>query len=366
MTGISAGGRAPVRCSFRSKPPALRGSGMIDTTAAVSTESLGACPLCDGTSWRSLPVPGRWIGSEVFGDLDGAVGLVRCHKCGLVFTNPRPSSERLSAFYSGGTYACHESTGATTAGARADVILERIAKHLPREAPRVLLDYGAGGGGFLIHASNRGWEVRGFEPGKRGLESCRRAGLRVTDSLEDLPGGEFGLVTMCHVFEHLAHPKEVLEGVRRFLAPEGRLFIEVPNARSLRARLAIPFLSRRFRIDERFRAYPIHLMYYSEQTLREMLGRAGWTVEKTFTIGVGLEEFFVQLESSHAETGRERSEPEVVRTRKRRLRHLLRDAFLNAGLGENLAVIAYPSGGPTCNPTGPQIPSLPWSDSRSG
>ncbi|MDG1894377.1 MAG: class I SAM-dependent methyltransferase [Fuerstiella sp.] len=117
-------------------------------------------------------------------------------------------------------------------------------------------------------------------------------GLEVTDKLTELPSGAFGLITLHAVFEHLANPTEVLDEIRRFLAPDGRLYIEVPNVRALRARLAIPLLSRRFGVDERYRAYPIHLMYYSECTLRKMLEKAGWVVEKSFTLGLGMDEFF--------------------------------------------------------------------------
>jgi 2-polyprenyl-3-methyl-5-hydroxy-6-metoxy-1,4-benzoquinol methylase len=274
--------------------------------------------------------------------LQGKIGLVECRSCKLIFTNPRPSVGRLSAFYSGEAYPCHEATGSTSAGAKADFVLCRVANYLPPDAPRSLLDYGAGGGGFLSHAHNLGWTVRGFEPGKRGLEACRRAGLDVTDNLEALPPREFGLITLHHVFEHLPNPTEALEGIRRHLARNGRLFIEVPNVRSLRARLAFPSLSRRFGIDERYRAYPIHLMYYSDHTLRQMLEKAGWKVETTFTIGIGLDVFFVRPGLLTRQAAASSPTITVRPPPKRRFRHTLRDAFLSLGLGENLAAIAYP------------------------
>jgi 2-polyprenyl-3-methyl-5-hydroxy-6-metoxy-1,4-benzoquinol methylase len=102
----------------------------------------------------------------------------------------------------------------------------------------MLLDYGAGGGSFLLDARSRGWDVRGFEPGRRGVQTCCGAGLDVTDDLSELPSGAFGVVTMHHVLEHIADPAVALRDVRRLLAPGGRLFVEVPNARSLRARLS--------------------------------------------------------------------------------------------------------------------------------
>jgi len=87
---------------------------------------------------------------------------MRCLGCGLVFINPRPSIERLTTFYSGDTYCCHSATGSASAGAKADYLLNRIAKNLPSGVARTLLDYGAGGGAFLLHARTHGWEVRGF------------------------------------------------------------------------------------------------------------------------------------------------------------------------------------------------------------
>ena len=307
------------------------------------TENLEACPLCGGTSWKTLAVPGRWIGPEVYGELTGKIGLMKCRSCGLRFINPRPSTEKLTEFYSGDTYTCHEATGSSSAGAKADFVLNRIAESLPADSPRSLLDYGAGGGAFLLHARDHDWKVKGFEPGKRGLESCRKAGLDATDNLEELARGEYGLVTMHHVFEHLANPIEVLYGIRPLLADQGRLFIEVPNANSLRAQLAFPFLTRRLPIDERYRAYPIHLMYYSDSTLRQMLAKAGWTTEMTFTSGMGLDEYFIRAERAQDGLALAEKSGRVSTKPKRRLRHRLRDAYLSAGIGECLAAIAYPN-----------------------
>ena len=308
----------------------------------TSAERLDQCPHCDEAALMKLPDPENWIGQEAFGDLHGTLGLTKCCSCKLIFTNPRPSNERLSAFYSGDTYTCHESAGSSSAGAKADFLLTKIAKFIPTDTPRTLLDYGAGGGGFLTHARNRGWQVRGFEPGRRGLESCQKAGLEVTDKLEELSNGEFSLVTLHHVFEHLANPIEVLDEIRRLLSRNGRLYVEVPNAHSLRSRLASPLLSHRFAIDERYRAFPIHLFYYTNRTLREIFKKAGWTIETTFTVGLGLDEFIVRPESPQ-KLRKQSVEPNSVSPSPfRRIRHTLRDAFLGLGLGENLAAIARP------------------------
>lgn len=312
---------------------------------------LSSCPACAGASLTSLPTPGRWIGRGAFSDLAGILGLVKCRSCSLVFVNPRPSAERLARFYSGEVYDCHEPSESTTTDAKADYILGQIARYLPCDAPRRLLDYGAGGGGFLLQARERGWRVQGFEPGRRGLEFCTKERLNVTSDPEGIPPGKFGLVTLNHVLEHLEHPVEVLRGLRRVLNPAGRLYVEVPNAHSLRALLAHPRLTRRFGVDERYRAFPIHLMYYSARTLRRVVTAAGWEVESSATLGLGLDEFFVDA-SAEASSDRACGDADAARTHghpaasapdgSKRVRHLLRDAFLGLGAGENLAVIARP------------------------
>lgn len=322
----------------------------VSSPADADVVTLTACPACGGGRHRRLATPGRWIGPEVFAPLAGRLGLAGCRDCGLVFVNPRPSSARLSAFYAGDTYDCHDTSGSSSAGAVADHLMAIIERHLPEAAPRHVLDYGAGGGGFLLSVRGRGWKASGLEPGRRGLAACRAAGLDMVDRPEALPDATFGLVTFHHVFEHLEAPGAVLETVRRVLAPGGRLFIEVPNAAALRARLALPWLTRRFAIDERYRAFPIHLAYYTRDTLTRVLAAAGWEVEHSFTVGMGLDEYFVRAAREPAAGAPAATPPAAAGGAgaapggARRLRHRVRDAFLGLGLGENLAVVARPAG----------------------
>jgi hypothetical protein len=84
-------------------------------------------------------------------------------------------------------------------------------------------------------------------------------------------------------------------------------------------------------------------MYYSDSTLRQVLVKAGWTVEATFTIGIGLDEFLVQSETSQRETNGSGEPRRIPSAPQRRLRHFVRDAFLGLGIGENLGAIAYPA-----------------------
>ena len=107
----------------------------INQIRETELEAILACPLCNGTKFRILPTPGRWI-SDSFHLLAGSIGLVSCRSCDLVFTNPRPSGRLLTAFYSGDTYSCHDPSLVSAGDMQADVILSRVTKFLPVTAPK--------------------------------------------------------------------------------------------------------------------------------------------------------------------------------------------------------------------------------------
>jgi SAM-dependent methyltransferase len=324
------------------------GLGLIEEFTAPSDQlrmpsfaALHKCPVCDGTSFRPLPVPGRWIGCEVFDAVANDIGLVRCTHCGLHFINPRPSDELLDAFYSGDTYGCHDPEGSASAGSKAEFLLQQIECSVVADLPRTLLDYGCGGGAFIRRAIARGWNAQGFEPGRRGREACLRGGLEVAERVEQLPEVQFSAVTLHHVFEHLQDHAAILKGIQRVLAPGGLLFIEVPNVRSLRARLSTPWSIRKLRFDERHRAFPIHLSYFDSRTLRHLLERSGWSVVNEFTAGLGLDELRIKP-PQRSPKPRAAVVAASHTTRLRWLRQLVKKLVLGSGLGENLCVFATP------------------------
>jgi len=307
-----------------------------------AVEHLAHCLLCGSSSFRRLSVPRGWTASHPFGDLIGQLGLVKCRPCGLVFVNPRPSVRRIEAFYCGDGDAYQGVPGSAWADADNEFLLEWIGRHLPPGTKKTLLDFGAGDGRFLLRALERGWKVQGFELGRQGLRRCRAAGLDVKDDLREFPSASFSLVTLHHVFEHLAEPVNAMNAIRRLLAPRGRLFLGVPNVDSLRARLASPVLSNAGYVEARYRAFPIHLVYYNARTLRGMMAKGGFAVEAMSTMGRGLDEYLIRPKrpdqgplgpppgrSGAAHPGRH-------------LRRRLRDAFFSLGLGENLSALAVP------------------------
>ncbi|MDA8326280.1 MAG: class I SAM-dependent methyltransferase [Nitrospiraceae bacterium] len=234
------------------------------------------CPVCrsqDLTEYR---------------EIDGALRLLKCTDCGLVFLDPVPGD--LSVFYEGyrregGKRFLY---GAETLVKYFRVRRARMIDRLfgPRRKtdgavkkndgnPRVL-DIGCGRGLMLAELKSRGFECYGTElPGQAPFrQKTGDAPFTVYegDLTElDLPGGFFDVVTVWHVLEHVRDPVQTLKEVRRILKPGGLLVISVPNIGSLQAKL---FGRRWIHLD-----LPRHLYHFSPGPLAHALKQSGFAVE---------------------------------------------------------------------------------------
>jgi SAM-dependent methyltransferase len=228
------------------------------------------CPLCGGEQRKRLYTE------------HGAIGIVRCLGCGLLYACPRVKSPEQAYWGDAEAYA-----------EEARLIFEGKATHhrdpnyleelrlIQRFQPAGrFLDVGCNMGMLLRHVRRMGWEAVGVEPSPSLAKlATERWGLRVYNCfLHELPKeeeGAFDVIALSDVLEHITEPLPFLSDVRRFLADTGVLYVKVPNGRwNLFKQQALGLLGRR-PTQGIWDSYE-HVVHYTEETLRAMLRRGGF------------------------------------------------------------------------------------------
>jgi len=304
--------------------------------------TLGDCPICHSRDLAVIPTPRHWVGETLFCRHADLLGLTRCIVCDFVFVNPRPDESSLDEFYSSHDFANDAVMAHEPASRRAALQLAGVERFMrPRGGAR-LLDYGCGEGLLLREALAAGWNAIGYDIGVSAIAACRQRGLPVVDALDDIADERFDVIVLSHVFEHLANPSTALESLKVKLVLDGLIFFEVPNAKSLRAKLSPQMATAWLGFDERYRAFPIHLSYFSARAMLRLLRRHGMAAAWMTTTGLGLDRLIAHR-NEHEVAGpslRIHRAPSVRGGLRRFARDAFKQAFFGLGMGENLLVIA--------------------------
>jgi SAM-dependent methyltransferase len=114
---------------------------------------------------------------------------------------------------------------------------EHLLTAVPDLPKRTILDVGSGGGSFLYAAGVHGANATGIELNpekvKRSAEKIAQfPNIRVVQGAgERLPFEDtsFEFVNLCELIEHVESPQQLLSEVLRILAPNGLVYMSVPN-----------------------------------------------------------------------------------------------------------------------------------------
>ena len=148
----------------------------------------------------------------------------------------------------------------------------RIRKLLKPKS--TVLEIGSSTGHFLFSVKDMVKKVVGVELDPRHAEFARRY---CKIEVHDKPLGEttlelqqFDVIFMFQVFEHISNPLEFLSLCKKYLKPNGIIYIEVPNVNeALLSVYNIPSF------HEFYYREP-HVYYYSEKTLCKILQKVGF------------------------------------------------------------------------------------------
>ena len=255
---------------------------------APSEREERACPVgCVPDDTPVITGPDRLHG------MPGTFQVVRCEHCGLMRTNPRPTPDAMGWFYPE-DYAPYAQTLVATKpkGVSAPRKKKRRKKRLtpwyapwvikrprtlPMDAPGRLVEIGCASGSFLHACERDGWTVSGIEFSPHAAQQAQAHGLDVQCSTIEAasdPDAPIDVVAAWMVLEHLHEPVAALQKLHRWTRPDGWLVLSVPDASAWEFKL---FGNRWFALQ-----LPTHLYHYAPRTLRVVLDRAGWSVERVF------------------------------------------------------------------------------------
>ncbi len=240
------------------------------------------CPLCGADDYRvkiedtmgtrvADPRVHYTCTSSAFGEHGR---IVECRSCHLVYMNPRPHHEAVVENYGDveDQEYIEEEQGRLETFADS---LELVQKY--RRSGQ-LLDVGCHVGTFLTLAEQAGFDVAGVEPSRWGAEIARTRinGNVHCGAIEDapLPEGGYDVITLWDVIEHLPDPALDIRAIHSALRPGGVFVISTMDVESLFARA----------FGRRWPWYmQMHLVYFSRQTLCEMLRREGFQIAEVST-----------------------------------------------------------------------------------
>lgn len=166
------------------------------------------------------------------------------------------------------------------------VILSRVGDGKGRR----VLDVGAAQGVLAQQFTQRGFEVTCIEGSAElaamGKSQCHE--MIVADLDKPLPplNGEFDMIVYGDILEHLRNPSEVFKGFNRYLRPNGKVIVSVPNFAHLWVRLNL--LLGRFDYADRGILDRTHLRFFTLRSFRDFLGEAGLEVEEIVATPVPL------------------------------------------------------------------------------
>jgi SAM-dependent methyltransferase len=229
-------------------------------------EEFLSCMMCGESRQQPLFQPTGGPGSWRY-------YVVRCPSCGFLYRNPNVRPERLGDLYATGYSKFLSGKYAANRQRRYELTMKAFSPVFDEGKERRLLDFGSGVGLFLELAEKRGFDAYGVDLSPESVEQANerletaRTYFGAPEDVPEIAAGGFDVITLWSVLAHLPRPLEDFRKFRSLLAPGGVLLILTVNARSL---LLKAYGSAWSGFTKN------HLMFYSSETVRTLLGRTGF------------------------------------------------------------------------------------------
>ncbi|HAX61177.1 MAG TPA: hypothetical protein DCX95_01260 [Elusimicrobia bacterium] len=269
------------------------------------------CNLCGSdNTFVKIRIKEYFHGNEMF-------DVVQCKNCGLIYTNPRPSSEELNNYYPQNyspfqfSYPAPFFADSKTGSAKLKNIIKKKflrihynyfsdnksmplliksflkiltapIKHKtgwifpPYKKNGKILDLGCSTGFYLTRLKELGWETFGVEinpdAAQWGKEKLKLNIFNGTLESAKFPSDYFDAITLWHTLEHVPYPMNTLKEIYRILKKDGIIIVGVPNVDTIERKI----------FGKWWWAWevPRHFYHYSPETLSNFLKKNNFNVMK--------------------------------------------------------------------------------------
>lgn len=251
---------------------------------------IDTCPICAGTSFsKFLTCQDHSISREKF-------SIIRCTKCELLITSPRPTTDELHKYYESPAYTSHVGAAKTFfdrvyQAARGFTLRWKrslIEQYAPKGQSKSLLDIGCGTGEFLKTAKHNGWHITGMEPSQPArLQAHHSVSGNIRSSLNEIvnDGQQFAIITLWHVLEHIPDLDKTMQTLKALLVRDGTIFIAVPNHSS--------FDGKHYKDSWAGYDVPRHLWHFNKKSMTFLLQKHNLKLHRI--IPMRLDAFYVAL-----------------------------------------------------------------------
>jgi SAM-dependent methyltransferase len=232
------------------------------------------CPVCGNGSGYHFGE----VNFQVYDDssFPGNYMLAICTDCGHIFYDQKLTSDQVVSYYLDKIYDPSHVTSGSGSFNKDDIghqeeIIKRLHDWFEETKDGITLDVGAGLGGLTKLLTDSGYKnVVAIEPSEINVEFIREKNLTAyVGSAQNLPklSSAPTLVIYSHLFEHLLNPHEALLNIKKIIAPNGLIYVEVPDA-SAYPREGLPYNS----------LYLEHINHFTESSLKYLLELSGFDI----------------------------------------------------------------------------------------
>lgn len=176
------------------------------------------CLFCQHPKYKNTPYEDTVFNNKTF-------KYIQCTNCGLVYVDPLPNADDLTKMYP----VEYQGALVTKVTGFYDNLFEQINKTEGNYT--TILDYGCGGGRFVVEAINKGYSVTGTEYNPdlvANLQTSFPTASFITIDDFFKTDTKYDVIFLNNVLEHLTNPREIMLLLKDRLTPNGVFLLEGP------------------------------------------------------------------------------------------------------------------------------------------